>query len=104
MSRGFAHEAPLSSVFRGQSSVSDAAFRPAANMKSCNPNSLCRMLPWIEWLQARSCAYELAGGHRRILLKLSVSSAFLSQAPMAESLRNAPACSDGAYPWKQAGR
>lgn len=42
------------------------------------------------------CAFELAGGEGRVLLKLRASSAFLPQAPMAESLRNAPACSDGA--------
>jgi len=50
----------------------------------------------LKMLRGVSCSFELAGGEGRALLKLRASSAFLPQAPMAESLRNAPACSDGA--------
>ena len=47
---------------------------------------------------AGRCAHELAGDDSRSLLRLCPSSAFLPQAPMTESLRDAPACSDGALP------
>ena len=47
---------------------------------------------------AGRCAHELAGGDGRSLLRLCLSSEFLPQAPMTESLRDAPACSDGASP------
>lgn len=48
--------------------------------------------------ESGSSAYELAGGNGRSLLRLYLSSAFLPQAPMTESPRDAPACSVGASP------